>query len=522
MNNRLLLYIALCLTSASAVAQTISEGTYRLADEQLLWQQTENAAGLSHDMHSADSAGYTTAAANRGVAAFDFNHLSGDFHRVQEGNQTNMLRFFTERYQQVGRYLYGYGSFDFGMGRTKERAWSDVMRTYDSNPYISGSSIPGKYDHQDFTLQSRLATVRFGHFRYGAALRYEVGDLSRLRDPRPRMRLTDYQLTPSVTFTEGSHVVGFAPFYHRYKEKMSQPVVKQKDPHIAYYTMTGLEAATGNIGDYAGYWREYVNHEFGGELSYGYEGNNYRSVTTAALRRGTEYVYGQYKYEPGRFIDWHYEFATRHRLQAGSLLHSLEATMKFEQAYADQYLSQLITETDGAYTTQRWERTMTFRKRYQLKVKQLMAHYRLSFTDDNETVGYVGGRYEQQSVDNIHTLPTSTFEHDGTKVTFEAGAAMLGRRLWAKADLGYYFSDKADLALSPRTMGGTYAQQVIVADLPYYEASYFHSRLQLTYSLPVTLKGRTNNWYASLYGQYIKTNNELESRSAGLTIGLYY
>ena len=197
---------------------------------------------------------------------------------------------------------------DFDMGRIKERAWSDVMRTYNSNPFISGSDIFGKYDFQNFTLNAKLASVRLGHWNYGASLYYKVGDLSRLRDPRPRARLADYQLTPSVTYTTGSHTIGLAGWYHRYKEKIMTPVVKQKDPHIKYYLMSGVDYATGNVGDYAGYQREYVNHEFGGELSYGIRSGNVAGVTAVTLRHGTEYAYGQYKYEPGTYYTYYYGF----------------------------------------------------------------------------------------------------------------------------------------------------------------------------------------------------------------------
>ena len=89
---------------ATLQAQTIDESSYRLADAASLWSTTANAAGLTLDF-----------LVDRGVAMMEGSHESRDFHRVQEGNQDNGLRFFTERYQHLGRYLYGYGKFDFDM-----------------------------------------------------------------------------------------------------------------------------------------------------------------------------------------------------------------------------------------------------------------------------------------------------------------------------------------------------------------------------------------------------------------------
>ena len=231
--------------SIAVQAQHITKQNYAFADETQLWRLTGNAAGLSLDSAQA-----------RGVAIVDYSHRSGDFHRVQEGSQTNNLELFTERYQQIGKYLYGYGSFKFDMGRTKNRAWSDVIRTYESNPFISGSSVAGSYDHQDFELNASIATVPMGRFTYGANLNYKVGDLSRLRDPRSRINLAQYRLTPAITYSIGSSTLGLAGYYDRRKEKLPNLTTVQTDPNLMYYQMTGIATASGTIGGYNGYMRE--------------------------------------------------------------------------------------------------------------------------------------------------------------------------------------------------------------------------------------------------------------------------
>ena len=505
-------------TSALALPQTAhAEDTiacyqhYRLADERLLWQQSQNAAGLALDMHDSTD--------NRGTAYFDLQHQSGDYHRVQEGSQQNQLTFFTERYQKIGKYLYGYGSFHFNMGRVKNRAWSDVLRTYDSNPFISGSSVPGKYDTQNFDLHARLASVRLGHFNYGASLYYKVGDVSRLRDPRSRVRLADYQITPSAIYTTGRHSIGLAAWYHRYKEKLVGLKTVQTDPNLKYYLMSGMEYASGSVGGYNGYQREYVNHDFGGELSYGIQGAQFHSVSAITLSHGTEYVYGQYKYEPGRYYTYHYGIATHNRINCQSMLHSIDATLDYEQGYADQYNSQLITEHDGAYTTQRWERTMTFKKRYQLKKLDLDIAYRLSWTDQTAVKAFAGITYNLQSVSNKHLLATSQLQHASSTLGIEGGYGLL-KCLWVKAAANRHFCHKADLCLNnPLT---DYAQQVLLPDMDYYQANYWQGRLELTYQGAVTIKRQRTPWFARLYGSYLKTDNSLHAQSAGLTVGLYY
>lgn len=498
--------------TGTLMAQEMTQEKYQLADERQLWGESQNAAGLAHDMR--DSAD------NRGVAYFDLMHRSGDFHRVQEGGQMNQLRFFTERYQKIGKYLYGYGSFDFDMGRTKDRAWSDVLRTYNSNPYISGSSIPGKYDHQDFTLNAKIASVRLGHFNYGAAFSYKVGDLSRLRDPRSRVRLADYQITPSATYTTGSHTIGLAAYYHRYKEKLTGLTTVQTDPGLKYYIMTGLEHATGSVGGYTAYWREYVNHDFGGELSYAYQGDGFRSLNSVTLGHGTEYVYGQYKYEPGTWYTYNYGFSTRNRIDKGSLLHSIDASVNYQEAYADEYKSQLITEKDGPYTTQYWQRTMTFDKRYQLKKLDLNAHYRLSFVKQQAVKGYAGVNYNLHTADNKYLLSTSQQKTAGSTFQAEGGYSLIDRHLWIEGTFDYHVSHKADLDLHDATTD--YAQAVLLPDMEYYDANYWQGHLAVSYQFPLTIKGYTSQWFVKAYGSYLKTNNSLKRQTAGLSFGVYY
>ncbi len=520
MTTRLLFSITLSTIALCTQAQTLMTAEkYQLADERQLWNESLNAAGLAHDMRDSSD--------NRGVAYFDLQHRSGTYHRIQEGNQQNQLQFFTERYQKIGRYLYGYGSFDFNMGRTKQRAWSDVLRTYNSDPFISGSSVFGKYDHQNFTLNAKLASVRLGHFNYGASLYYKVGDLSRLRDPRSRVRLADYQIAPSLTYTFDDmgtntlqHAIGLAISYHRYKEKLTGLTTVQEAPDLKYYEMSGLEYARGTAGGYSSYWREYVNHQFGGELSYSLQSATLKSVNALTFHHSTEYIYGQYKYEPGHWYANDYAFCTKNRIERGRHLHAIDAGIKYEEGYADQYNQELITERDGAYTSQYWHNKMTYRKRYQLQKTDFALHYRLSFIDEDVMTGFVGLTYDLRHASTKHLLATSELNYCASRFTLEGGYGLLHKRLWIKADASYKLNHKASLSLSnPNT---EYAIAVLTPDMTYYRTNYWQTHLELMYQMPLTIKGQETLWFAKLYGSYLHTDNSLESKSAGVSVGIYY
>ena len=512
--NKIYITTMMMLTAMSVHAQ-VNIDSYKYADDTQLWRLTGNAAGLSIDPESCDSS------VNRGVAYFDMSHKSGDYHRVQEGNQLNMLQFYTERYQKIGKYLYGYGSFHFDMGRTKQRSWSDVYRSYNSNPYISGSSIPGKYDQQNFELKASLSTVQLGHFTYGASLLYKVGDLSRLRDPRSRVNLAEYKIAPSVTYTAGKHTVGAALHYDRRKEKLPNMTTVQTDPNLSYYLMTGLENATGTIGGYNGYMREYVNHEFGVELDYGFKGESFKSVNSLTLDGGREYVYGQYKYEPGTYRNYLYGFASRNRYEKNGLLHNIDLELNYETGSADEYRSERLSWTDGetGYQTIEWHKILEYKKRYQVKKLDFDLHYRLSFVEDNAVKGYAGVQYTLQNVSNKYLLYTSELKYASSLIQIEGGAPLFGH-LWTEATFGYHISHKSDLQLYDATT--EYAVNVLLPDMEYYRANYWQGHLALTWQQPLTIKGYTANWFAKIYGNYLKTNNSLDGKSVGVSIGVYY
>lgn len=505
-----LLAATLTVLPAAAQESLSGKGEYLFDDATQLWRATANASALTLDT-----------ARNRGYAAFAFTHRGGDYHRVQEGSQTNNFSFTTERYQHLGRWLYGYGSFRFDNGRTNDRAWSDVARTYLSDPFISGSAIAGRYDNQSFDLRARVGTVDFGGWRFGVGLDYRVGDLSRLRDPRSRSELLRYQLTPSLSFTTGRHSVGLSGWYRRYKEKIPNITTVSATSTLVYYQMTGLEAATGTVGGANGYSREYVDHEFGGELTYGYTAENVRSVNALSVATGHESLFEQYKREPGRYVDYTYTFSSQNRFFRPTLIHELDVSVTAREGYADEYRPQLVITIDSlhGYTSQRYDNLFTYRKRYQLRTVDAQLHYRADVTRANAITAYAGLLADVSVARQKHLLPTSRFNTVGWGVTGEYGQSLFGRRLWVEVALGYHWSTKADLQLADATT--PYAQSVLLVDQPYFAANYLTDRLALTWQFPLAVKGYRSLWYVGAFVQGVQAQHSLSRTTLGLTLGIF-
>lgn len=500
----------------------VGEPEYRYKNLTQLWHNTSNAAGLSLDDSS-----------NRGFASIGFSHRGGDYHRVQEGGAMNNMQFFTERYQRLGRYLYSYGKVDFNLGRTKDRAFADQYRPYNSNPYQSGSDIAGSYDHQDFDMVASVGTTDFSGWRFGLQLNYQLGDLSRLRDPRSRSQLLDYRLTPSVSYTMGGHTLGLSGYYDRRKEKMGPLVTVQSDATLTYYLFSGMEYATGTIGGYSSFNREWVNHQVGAAMDYGYRSDSFHTLNSFGISRGEEYAYGTYKYEPGRYFTYLYNVQSQNRLLTGSVLHQVDVRMDWQQGYADEYRQQLIIKNDPQIgtTSYTYEKQLEFRKRYQVRTFDCTFRYRANFLNDASSrllqqataslKGYTGFSIDTHKASNRHLLPLSSSDYSRINFQLENGISLFKQHLTADLTLGYSVSTRADLQLADDS--SVLAQRVLLKDLPYYDANLLHGRLQVMYQFPLTIKKSRAMWFVKAFGDFTSANSAGHPNlyNVGFSVGLF-
>lgn len=500
----------------------VGEPEYRYKNLTQLWHNTNNAAGLSLDDSS-----------NRGFASIGFNHRGGDYHRVQEGGAMNNMQFFTERYQRLGRYLYCYGKVDFNLGRTKDRSFADQYRPYNSNPYQSGSAIAGSYDHQDFDMVASVGTTDFSGWRFGLQLNYQLGDLSRLRDPRSRSQLLDYRLTPSVSYTMGGHTLGLSGYYDRRKEKMGPLVTVQSDATLTYYLFSGMEYATGTIGGYSSFNREWVNHQVGAAMDYGYRSDSFHTLNSFGISRGEEYAYGTYKYEPGRYFTYLYNVQSQNRLLTGSVLHQVDVRMDWQQGYADEYRQQLIIKNDPQIgtTSYTYEKQLEFRKRYQVRTFDCAFRYRANFLNDAPSrllqqataslKGYTGFSIDTHKASNRHLLPLSSSDYSRINIQLENGISLFKQHLTADLTLGYSVSTRADLQLADDS--SVLAQRVLLKDLPYYDANLLHGRLQVMYQFPLTIKKSRAMWFVKAFGDFTSANSAGHPNlyNVGFSVGLF-
>ena len=513
-NNAILILCALGM-SLPIVAQKqdsqTGESEYKYYDMLQIWRNTDNSAAMVLD-----------SACARGIVEMGINRRQGNYYRVQEGDADNSFVFYTERYQTIGKYFYGFGSFFFNKGRIQNRAWSDVIRTYESNPFISGSSVPGRYDYQNFGFKARVGSVDFGGWRVGLGLDYSVGDLSRLRDPRSRNRLLDYKITPALSYSLGTHTIGLSGFYNRRKEKMPSLTTVQNDLNLLYYQLSGLGAVTGTIGGYSGFAREYVNHAFGGELNYGYCKGMVNSVNSLSLCRNVESIFEQYKREPGKYYVYSYGAKTQNRIGNRRIIHQVDAQADFLQGYADENRPQLVivNNPENGFNSYRYDNILTYRKRYQIEKLDWQLHYRANILKSTCVKRYIGFLFNLQQVSQKHLLPTSTFDRSSVFFDAEYGQSFFNdNRLWMSVEIGYLSRIKADLNLGG--IDNLYTQEVLLQDISYYQSNYIYGSVCLKYQFPIEIKKMRSLWYVKAHVQAIHAMHNLGSQTFGFTLGVF-
>lgn len=509
--------LGIALSSPAAAEGFKTKSSYDYANATQLWKGSTTAAGITRDSIS-----------EQGVTYFKLYRTEGSHRRVQEGDAVNQLTFFSESYKKIGKYLYGYGKVEFDMSRQFNRAWSDVYRSYNANPYISGSNIPGKYDNQDFRLSASVASIDLGGFTYGCLLEYNVGDLSRLKDPRSRTNLAEYKIAPSITFHLNGHIFGGSAFYHRRKEKIPSITTVQTDPNLKYYQMTGMEHAEGGTGIYNAFERQFVHHEFGGEISYSYQYGQYRTLNTVGLKRGHENVNGDMMYSPGKLFTSFYHFQSAHLFHTSSKIHRFELAGSLQQDYADEYRQEKVTEKnpETGIESSRWETLLTYHKRYKIEVLNLSAGYRMYWKktpSSHEVKGYVGGKVQYEQASNKFSLPDSELGYRFMDASIDGGYGWEFRKhrsLWLEGKFGYLMTFKTNLTLSDTSTD--YAQQVLIPDMKYYSSSVFHADLAVQYNF--FLKGRKLliPLFARAEGGIQKTNRSTFNKGFGVAVGIYY
>ena len=488
--------------------------------------------------HTLESAFQQFQATNNGAGMGLFQPLSGsqtqietfytggDDHLSQEGSPDYGFDFSTLRYDKFSDKLFMRGSFHYSLDKEKERKWSDVMDPWFSIPFIYGNSVAKDYDKHQCGLTFDLYTAPLaGWISVGVRTKYDVADISGLRDPRPRTGYLNYRVVPSVLATFGAHHVGLDLGYGYSKEKLSGLTTIQSYPNLYYYKMSGLDHVNGAIGAYSGFKRQFYGPRYLADLSYGYTAGSVRALVSGGVEYGTLDAYGDKKASPGSWNFFLYNALTDVQLQSGSLLHRLRLSGTYKDAGADEYLQELQAEKDPVtgVTTETWVTLYEYRNRYMLKQYETALDYTLygGCTGSDYRWSLEAGAAYTGFLKECF-LPYSVFKSDVLSFSL-GGSALLADVRRNRVEAGFRATGSLPLLTFQRLLAeNDYTREVLVPDASYYGKKRFGGTASLTWTFPLNLgKAGLANGYVRLSGGYCKALPEGARTNASLSVGLF-
>ncbi len=510
-----LLPVAFCRAQADTDTLPNRNQSHELEQATHLWLRSGQMSGLTLSPLRPGSMGAVTA-----------SREYGDYHRVQEAQATNLLSMHAEQTSRAGKYLMVRTLFDIQMKYEYDRAWSDVMRTYNSNPFFFGSDIKGQYDHLYFTLQMGIGSVEIGRFTFGMDLFYEVGNMSRLRDPRSKNNVEDYHITPSASFRlhHNHRVAAELRYKHRKEDMPSIKLLGDDTPYYSFYS--GMENIESVRGGYTGFQREFINQSYGAGLTYHYRDHrSWETLLSVRYQQGNEKAWDEYKGTPGTYKTTTLDARWLTTYTSPRFLHTLDLGFTSHTGDADKYLQEITTinntilnTTNKYYTT-----VLIYHKIYQVETQDISLRYRLFARDGANDYGYyLGVEARYAYADNRNNLPSSTFDASTLQAGVNGGLRLLNKpkaRLWIEPGVTYLRALDASLSLADATT--LYATEVLIPDMDYYNASYVEAQLGVKYQFPFRVKNLSAQGYFELKGNHLWADNSTSRWGAWLTFGVF-
>ena len=505
------------LAGGAALAQEVPSDFHRLTLEEVFqqFQATDNAAGMGLFQPLSGS--------RTQIETF---YSAGDDHLSQQGSPDYGFDFSTLRYDRFSDKLFMRGSFHYSLDREKERKWSDVIDPWFSIPFIYGNAIAKDYDKHQCGLTLDLYTAPLADWiSVGLRTKYDVADISGLRDPRPRTGYLDYQLVPSALATFGAHHVGLDLGYGYSKEKLSGLTTIQSYPNLYYYKMSGLDHVDGAIGAYSGFKRQFYGPRFLADLSYAYTAGNVRALVSGGAEYGRLDAFGDKKGSPGSYNYFLYHAVADLQLQGDRNLHRLHWTGRFKDAGADEFLQELQAEKDPVtgITTETWVTLYEYKNRYMLKQYETALDYTLygACTGSDYRWSLQAGAAYNGFLKNSY-LPFSVFKSD--VLSFSLGGSFLVADVRKhRLEASLQATGSLPLLTFQRLLyENDYTREVLAPDAVYYGKRRFGGTGSLTWTFPMNLgKAGLANGYVRLSGGYVQAMPAGSLANVSLSVGLF-
>lgn len=531
MQNKIIINIVLLLLVLKLSAQSL----YNPEQHEMLyinnhWLGSKNAAGLSmsdFQVHGNSELGY--------------NDANGGLHRAQEGDRNSGLKFNSERFDKINDKWLTWGRFEFQMNSEDNRAWSDVMNTYNNNPYLFGDSVKGSYDLQYFDLQAKISRKINNRWSIGLGLDYYAADMLRQRDARTRTFVANYGIIPSFVYrVNQNQMIGFTAGFRFEKEKMPSVTTVQTNPNIDYYFMLGNENAYSLLAGYLGFDRQFVSRTYSGSLQYQINNETVNWFSEFGIDSEAQETLGSERESPGMYGALKFNLLSKLNFKIDNKLAHFTLSGYYKSGIADEYLQERVEvrDTSTSAVSYKWNTLYAYKGRYATD------SYKLDFnanirdilnngTDYSWSAGVDGQFY---GFSNIYQLPYSAFENQRARFGLNGSLRVFNKnqhRVTLQAKAGYAFSINDNLVLNQiaTTVPGigstnfekaTYkiATNILLPDLQFYKQNVLDFRADARYSFPIKVKKNVLTGQVKAYFGMQQSQNRGSWTSMGVSVGI--
>jgi len=494
------------------------------------WLGTKNAAGLTQSDFQV-----------HGNTELGYNDAGGALHRAQEGDRKNGLKFKSERFDKINDKWLTWGSFEFQMNSEENRAWSDVINTYNQNPYIFGDSVKGSYDLQFFDLHAKISRKLNEKWAFGLGLDYYVADMSRQRDARTRTFVANYAAYPSVVYhLAPNHSIGITAGLRFEKEKMPSVSTVQTKPDIDYYFFLGNENGYSLLDGYTGFDRQFVNLDYLAQIQYLFNNGNVNWYNEIGFISKKQQTLGSERETPGNYSAMNFNALSKLNIILNNKLLHFELNGNYNAGRVDELLQERveIRDTTTGAVSYKWNTLFAYNGRYstdsyRIDIKANLRDLLKNGTDYSWSAGIDGQFY---GFSNIYQLPYSAFENQRARVGLNGSLRVFNKnqhRITMQAAGGYGFSvnDNLELNSIATTVPGvgstnfekaTYkiATNVLLPDLQFYKQNVLDFRADARYSFPIKVKKNVLTGQLKAYFGMQQSENRGSWTSAGVSVGI--
>lgn len=428
-----------------------------------------------------------------GRTGFDAKSTYGDFHKAMESGGINSCGFNSSGYKSL-KPLNLWGSFRFSQEHHRGRCWSDNINPYNGNPYLTGSSVKGKYSYQVFDFSVKMSSKRlFGFMWAGIGLDYSLGDFSRLQDPRSRTQEIRYSITPGVAFRLGKETIGMNVRYGYSKEKIGSYVSKSKDSkEYLLYLQEGFGVYSTHVS--SDYERRIESWYYGVALQYGHSfcGNSALLAEVSPYYR-SDLVTDAYMATPGNYKEAGAELSMEVNIGNWIANSALRITSGSAQKISQKAVT--VSDPSSGVVSTRYETIFSIKSYILQSLKGEVGLSYMAMGDEITDFGKwnvgcklnFGGREEEY----IYYSPSSSFRCVNVFPSVHGGGTLFdrnGHRLALNGELAYRINVADSFSISDELKNNVALDNVVKPDHEIMTSDHMRTSADLLYVFPLSIR----------------------------------